>query len=488
MKKKEILLSFDTPLRFIFSHSALKEGWDNPNVFQICTLVENQDTMTKRQKVGRGLRLPVNQNGDRICDEQINILTVVANESYESFAENLQREIELDTNTKFGVVTERLFENILVKKEDSYIKLGYDDSKKIYDYLQGKGLIDKKGKASPELKEAIITEKLDLPEEFQAIAKDVISQIKETQKRLPILNNRDRIKVEINKQIYISPEFKELWDRIKYKTVYHLNFDSQVLIENCAKAVTKMDPVATNPVIGRWVDLHINKKGISADDPKRIRQLVREEYENKRLPDILLYIETHTRLKRRSIADILIKSNTLDSFYLNPQDYMQKVVEIINQEKRKIMVDGIKYEKIGEYEYYSQELFDSKELIGYLKENALAVSKSVYTHLVYDSNVEKSFAERLNNDTDVKLFAKLPSWFQIETPLGPYNPDWTILLDRNGEERLYFVVETKGSISFEDLRYLEDAKIQCGKKHFDAIGTGVIFERADSYDEWREKV
>lgn len=485
MKNKERLLSFETSLRFIFSHSTLKEGWDNPNVFQICTLVENQDTMTKRQKVGRGLRLPVNQNGDRIYDEQINILTVVANESYESFAENLQREIEADTNTKFGIVTERLFENILKNGQE----LGYETSKKIHDYLKSKNLIDKNGKASPELKEAVIIGALELPEEFKEITQEIISEIKNTQKRLPILNRGDRTKIELNKQVYLSPEFKDLWDRIKYKTIYRLNFDSDKLIENCARAVAKMEEIKTNPVIGRWVKLQIEQKGISVSDPIRFRELIREEYEDKRLPDILQYIETYTRLKRRSIAEILIQSKTLDAIYLNPQEYMQRAVEIINEEKRKMMVDGIKYEKIGDHEFYRQELFDDKELIGYLKVNAIPVSNNVYSHVIYDSGVEKEWAERLNADTDVKLFTKLPKkWFKIETPLGDYHPDWMVLLEKNGEERLYFVIETKGSIKFEDLRHLEDAKIQCGQKHFDALGTGVTFEKASDYKEWRVRV
>jgi type III restriction enzyme len=481
MKNKERLLSFDTSLRFIFSHSALKEGWDNPNVFQICTLVENQDSMTKRQKVGRGLRLPVNQNGDRIQDETINILTVVANESYESFAENLQREIEQDTNTKFGVVTERLFETILKDGQE----LGYEASKKIHDYLKAKDLIDKNGKASPELKEALITESLELPEEFKDISQEVISSIVQIQKRLPILKRADRVKVELNKQVFLSPEFLDLWNRIKYKTVYRLNFDSNKLIENCSRAIAKMPEIPTNPVIGRWVKLQMDKKGISTGDPIKTRDLIREEYENKRLPDILQYIETYTRLKRRSIAEILIQSKTLNSFYLNPQKYMESVVDVINQEKRKMMIEGIKYEKIGDQEFYHQGLFEDKELIGYLKNNAIPVNKNIYTHVIYDSGVEKAWADRLNNDLDVRLFTKLPRWFKVETPLGDYNPDWMILLEKNGEERLYFLVETKGSTKIEDLRYLEDAKIQCGEKHFAALGTGVSFTHASDYDKWR---
>lgn len=486
MKDKERLLSFETPLRFIFSHSALKEGWDSPNVFQICTLVETHDTMTKRQKIGRGLRLPVNQEGERIYDDQVNILTVVANESYESFADNLQKEIESDTNTKFGVITERLFENILLQKDKNLVALGYDQSKEIYNYLKTSGLIDRHDKATEELREAIAGDTLTVPAAFEPVRAEIIEHIKETMKRLPVLNKDDRTQVKLNKEVFLSPDFVELWSRIKYKTVYRLNFDSQALIENCAREVSKMEALKASPIVGRWVDVYIEKKGIVVNDPKRIRELVRDEYQDKKLPDVVRYVETYTGLKRRSIAEILLKSETIDYFYINPQDYMQKVVEIINGKKREIMIDGIKYEKIGDHEFFSQDLFENKELIGYLKSNASETTKSVYTHIVYDSTVEKTFAERLQNDEDVKLFAKLPSWFKVETPLGDYNPDWAILLNQNGEEKLYFVVETKGSTLFENLRFIEDAKIECGKKHFEALETGVIFNKTDDYDKWRE--
>lgn len=485
MTDKEKLLSFDTNLRFIFSHSALKEGWDNPNVFQICTLVENQDTMTKRQKIGRGLRLPVNQNGDRMYDDQVNILTVVANESYESFAENLQREIEQDTNTQFGVISERLFEDILIKKDEKLVEMGYDASKELHSFLKAKGFIDRHDKATQELKDAVASESLDVPEKFKEVENRIIEHIKDTLKRLPVLKRDDRTEITLNKEVFINPDFVDLWDRIKYKTIYQLNFSSEKLIENCVKAIAKMEEVVTNPIIGRWVDVQIKQKGILTGDPKRIRTLVRDEYDNKRLPEILRYMETYTGLKKRSIADILIKSETIDFFYVNPQEYMQKVAQIINEQKRMMLVDGIKYEKIGEHEFYSQDLFKDIELIGYLKSNALEVTKSVYSHVLYDSGVEKTFAERMQNDDDVKLFAKLPSWFKVETPLGDYNPDWAILLDKNGEEKLYFVVETKGSTLFEDLRLVESSKIECGRKHFESLNTGIIFETADNYDTWR---
>jgi len=191
-------------------------------------------------------------------------------------------------------------------------------------------------------------------------------------------------------------------------------------------------------------------------------------------------------LKRESIVKILIDSGRIDEFYSNSQVFMEQVVEQINIAKRKLIIDGIEYEKIGDDVYWAQEMFEDEELIGYIKENALPVNKSVYSHIVYDSTtVEKPFAERLNSDDDVKLFIKLPNWFKVDTPLGTYNPDWAIVLDKNGVERLYFVVETKGSVLKEDLRITESGKIECGKKHFAAISTDVVFEQASGYDFWK---
>lgn len=486
MKNKERLLSFETKLRFIFSHSALKEGWDNPNVFQICTLVEQNDTLTKRQKIGRGLRLPVNQEGERIQDDSINILTVVANESYEDFAETLQREIESETNTKFGVIDERLFEDILIKDGDALVGLGYDGSKKIRDFLLGKELIDRNGKVTKELTKEIEDETFMLPEEFKTIEKEVIEKIKNTVKRLPVYKKINE-KKKLNKEVFLSADFTELWDKIKYKTVFKLDFNVNKLIENSIKHIKLMEEIKPNPIVAKFVNLAITNHGVVAGDPNRIRTYVKENYKDSNLPNIVSFIEQYTRLKRSTISTILIDSNRLDEFYVNPQEFMSQAVDVINQQKRLLVVDGIKYEKIGDEFVYAQELFKDEELLGYITSNSIEVDKSVYSHIVYQSDVERNFATKLNEDRDVKLFIKLPNWFKVETPLGSYNPDWAVVLDKNGEEKLYFILETKGSTLTENLRFIEDSKIRCGEKHFEAINTGVKFEKADNYDDWRSK-
>jgi len=485
MKDKERLLSFDTPLRFIFSHSTLKEGWDNPNVFQVCTLVETRDVMTKRQKIGRGLRLPVEQSGERVQDEQLNILTVVANESYEDFAEKLQKEIEDETNTKFGIIDERLFESII--RDEKVI--GYEEAEKIVKFLKEENLIDRHNKATQELKNKIATGELEVPEEYEDIKEDIELLIKSVTRRLPVLDANDRVHVKINKEVYLSDDFKELWDKIKHKTVYRLNFSPDELIKNATEAIKNMRPIKPNAIIAKYVQLHVEQGGITFDEPNRVHSFVRENYRESVLPNLLSYIEEYTGLKRESIVKILVDSGRLDEFYSNSQKFMEQAVEQINITKRKLLIDGIEYEKIGDEVFWAQELFEDEELIGYIKNSALEVEKSVYSHVVYDSTtVEKPFAERLNADKDVKMFVKLPGWFKVDTPLGTYNPDWAVVLEKNGIERLYFVLETKGSLLKEDLRAIEANKIECGKKHFAAISSDVTFEQASEYDFWKSSV
>lgn len=489
MEDKEKLLDISTPLRFIFSHSALKEGWDNPNVFQVCTLVESQDTMTKRQKIGRGLRLPVYSEGEfkgkRMQDSQHNILTVIANESYKTFADELQIEIEKETNTKFGVIEARLFESIIMNGSE----IGYGKAEKLVNYLKDQNLIDRDEKATQNLKNAVVLGEIELPEEFKKIESMIIERIKRVTRRLPVLDANDKVKFTLNKEIYLSPDFKSLWDKIKHKTVYRLNFDSIELQELATLKVKSMRPIKENTIIAKYVTLKVGDKGVEHADPHRIHTITREYYKENPLPNILSYVEQYTGLKRKSIANILKDSGRLDQFYTNPQVFMEQVVEQINLGKRELIVDGIEYEKIGDQEYWKQELFEEEELIGYIKENAIETNKSVYSHVIYDSTtIEKPFAEKLNTDDDVKLFLKLPDWFKIDTPLGSYNPDWAVIFNKNGVERLYFVIETKGSIHREDLRVTEQKKIECGRKHFTAIDPNVSFEQASSYDFWRENI
>ena len=486
MKDKERLLSFDTKLRFIFSHSALREGWDNPNVFQICTLNETKSEVKKRQEIGRGLRLCVNQDGERLQGFSINTLTVMANESYEEFAEALQKEYETETGIRFGIVESHLFANIPVKHEDGSVKyLGQQASEAIFKGFLDNGYIDEAGKVQDKLKVAIKDNSLVVPVEYESVKTEISALARKVCGGLNIKNNGDRKPIKLNKQVYLDPEFKNLWDRIKYKTTYSVDFDSEVLIEDCCKAMQTSLSVSSAKLIYTKAGLDISAGGIVAKESDRYAVGLDNVQEN--LPDIIAYLQNETNLTRKTIVEILLRSKTLHLFKKNPQRYMEQVAQIITAKMRHMIVDGIKYTKIGDDEYYAQELFETEELSGYLYKNMIESRKSVYEYVVYDSANEENFAKSFEQNERVKMYAKLPSWFAIPTPLGSYNPDWAVLIEVDGKDKLYFVLETKGDITFDALRPKESAKIICGKKHFEALGNEVAFEEIDSFEEFIEE-
>jgi type III restriction enzyme len=486
MKDKERLLSFDTKLRFIFSHSALREGWDNPNVFQICTLNETQSEVKKRQEIGRGLRLCVNQEGERQYGSFVNTLTVIANESYEEFAAKLQKEYETESGIRFGIIETHLFANIPVKQEDGSIKyLGQEASEAIFKAFLDNGYIDETGEVQDKLKIDIKDNKLNVPEDYEHVKADITALARKVCSGLNIKNNSDKKAIKLNKRVYLDPEFKELWDRIKYKTTYSVDFDSEKLIDECCREMQKSLFISSPKLIYTKAGLDISAGGVVAKESDRYAVALDNQQEN--LPDIIAYLQNETNLTRKTIVEILIRSNTLHLFKKNPQKYMEQVAQIITAKMRLMIVDGIKYTKIGNDEYYAQELFESEELIGYLSKNMMESKKSVYEYVVYDSANEEKFARSFENNSKVKLYAKLPGWFTIPTPLGSYNPDWAVLIDADGKDKLYFVLETKADTMFDALRPTERAKIECGKKHFEALGTEVGFEDIDSFEGFIEE-
>jgi type III restriction enzyme len=387
MKDKERLLSIDEPLRFIFSHSALREGWDNPNVFQICTLNETKSEMKKRQEIGRGLRLPVNQEGKRVFDETVNVLTVVANESYEDFAMTLQSEIEDECGVKFNA-----------------------------------------------------------------------GRIK---------NKKKRRQLKLNKRIWPDyEEFKQLWDRIKYKTKYQVEYKTEDLIDKASKEIAQLRITAPR-LISRRAKVDISKKQVEGTVLSERFRKVESNIED--VPDILSYIQSRTKLTKDTILKIIQKADKFDDILINPQVFMDTSSDIINQILQQMMVDGIKYQKIAG-QFWKMTLFKSEELYGYLQDkggNLYKVNKTdktVYNYVLVDSEIEEKFAKELEEREDVKFYLKLPFWFKIETPLGTYNPDWAIVFD--GDKRIYFVAETKGTTDINKLTNDEKLKIQCGKEHF----------------------
>ena len=469
MRDKEKLLSFETPLKFIFSHSALREGWDNPNVFQVCTLRNIQTERERRQTIGRGLRLCVNQEGHRLRGFEVNSLTVVATESYEQFAENLQREIAEETGIRFGIVEPHQFAAVVVTAEDGTASpLGIEQSKALWERLKIQGYIDARGKVQDALRSALKADDVELPGELASQASQITQILRKLAGRLEIKNADERRQVRLRKDVYLSEDFKALWDRIKHKTTYRVEFNNQELVERCIDALRDAPAIPKTRLQWRKADLTIGKAGVEATEREGAQTVVLNEADIE-LPDLLTELQDRTQLTRRTIHRVLTGSGRLDDFMRNPQAFIELADEAINRCKRLTVVGGIKYQRLGDDHYYSQGLFEKKELTGYLKNMLTEIKKCVYEQVVYDSGTEATFADGMEKNEAVKLYAKLPGWFTVRTPLGPYNPDWAVLVEQDGAERLYLVVETKSSLFAEDLRYTEGAKIACGREHFGAL-------------------
>jgi len=471
MRDKERLLSLDTPLKFLFSHSALREGWDNPNVFQICALRDIRTERERRQTVGRGLRLCVGQDGVRRHGFDVNTLTVVATERYEEFAENLQREIEAETGIRFGVVEPDAFAAIPVPAPGGEPQpFGLDNSRVVWEALQAAGLIDRRGRVQDALRTALLNDTVELPAAFAAQRPQIVETLRKLAGRLEVKNADERRTVRPREAVIESADFKALWDRIKAKTTYRVEFDNERLVADCAAALRKAP--AVNRTVLRWrkAQLEIGLGGVEAKPGVESAPMALTDDEID-LPDLLTELQDRTQLTRGSIRRILEGSGRLADFPLNPQQFIAQAAKAINDCKQLAIVDGIKYRKIGEF--YSQERFLSEELTAYLKKNLLPnAAKSAYEQVVYDSEVERRFAEELERTEGVKVYAKLPGWFTVPTPLGDYNPDWAVLVEREDQERLYLVVETKGSLFLDDLRARESAKIHCGEAHFRELRDG----------------
>jgi len=477
MKEKEKLLTFSTPLKFIFSHSALKEGWDNPNVFQICALREMGSERERRQTLGRGLRLCVNQDGQRVYGHDVNRLTVIATESYQEFADQLQKEIEADTGIRFGIVEQHQFATIAITTPDGKVApLGADQSKALWDHLRAAGHIDAKGKVQDSLKIALKDGKLALPEAFEPYRGQVAELLRKVTGRVEVKNRDDRETVPLRKgadgkAVTLSEDFKALWDRIKHKTTYRVQFDNDKLIRDCTAALTRDLHIARARLQWRKAEIGIGKAGVEAREKEGAYTVTLDEADIE-LPDLLTDLQDRTQLTRRTLVKILTECERLDDFKRNPQQFIEQAAEIINRCKRMALVDGIRYQRLGDDAVWAQELFETEELTGYLTNMLRDTKRSIYEHVVYDSATERDFADALEKDDDVVLYAKLPGWFKVPTPLGNYNPDWAVLVNKDGTRRLYFVVETKSSLFTDDLRNKESAKIECGKAHFKALAVG----------------
>jgi type III restriction enzyme len=478
MKKKEILLSLDEPLRFIFSHSALREGWDNPNVFQICTLNETRSPVKKRQEIGRGLRLPVDQNGMRVFDESINKLYVMANESYEEFARALQTEYEEDCGVTFGKVPITALMKLTRVVDGVEQAIGRAFAEELKTSLVNQKMLDTEGRIQPAFDPQRQDFKLELPETHKDLTPALIDLLLSYRIERHISRAKDINTNRLRKEIQISPDFQALWEHIKPRTTYRVEFKTDVLVDRAVTGLKRM-PRIDKPIISILTgQVGVTKGGVVAKAVAAAEETI--NFSSINLPDLLAYLQNETELTRSTLVRILKDSGRLAEFFNNPQRFMDAVASILKYELHRLLVDGIKYEKIagnGAESEWEQMLFKNEEMINYL--TALQVKHSVYEYIVYESEIEREFAKRLDERGDIKLFVKLPGWFEIDTPVGKYNPDWAIL--KHDDQTLYLVRETKSTKDFLKLRNSESDKVRCGQKHFETLG--VHFAVAVTADE-----
>lgn len=476
MQQKERLLDEDEPVRFIFSYSALQEGWDNPNVFQICTLREMGAETERRQTLGRGLRLPVAKSKDgytRVADRSIATLTVIANESYTKFADALQREYK-DAGVVIGRVRKSEFSKIPLQDEHGALtdeQLGYQRSELIWEHLKDKGFIDKDGFVTPKFQPKLEGFDLSLPVDFtwaQAFIIELIGHanigkyVKPVSKRQP---------VALNKQLYTNPQFEEFWEKISQKTTYRVKVSSKQLIDSAIRAIQDAPKIEALRIQVTRAGVKVQRGGAKGQELSIRTADLKGSYE---LPDIITELQESTSLTRQTIVEILIGSDRLNEFIGNPNDFIAMAKRVIKSELGAILVDGVQYEQIRGSIYELRELrkdglVEKERFLDqmYKVQNS---QKTDFDYVVYDSEVERQFAELLDSREDIKMFMKLPAKFKIDTPVGPYNPDWAIVKHEDGEERIYMIRETKSTLDDTKLRPTELAKIKSAKRHFEAIG------------------
>lgn len=476
MQDKARLLDENEPVRFIFSHSALREGWDNPNVFQICTLREMGAETERRQTLGRGLRLPVAKTEDgytRVADRGVATLTVVANESYTKFADALQREYK-DAGVEIGRVRRAEFSKIPLQDENGALtddQFGYQRSVLVWEHLKDKGFIDKDGTVTPKFQPNQLGFDLGLPVDFvwaESIIIELVERANIGKYVKPVSKRQPRV---LNKQLYSTPEFEEFWETISQKTTYRVKVGRDQLIENAIRAIREAPKIDALRIQVTRAGVKVLRGGAKGEELGTRSADLKGSYD---LPDIITELQEATSLTRKTIVDILIGSERLGEFIGNPNDFIAMAKRALQSELAKIVVDGIQYERIAGSVYELRELQrdgeEEKERFLDQMYRVQHTQKTDFDYVVFDSDVERQFAELLDSREDIKLFMKLPAKFKIDTPVGPYNPDWAIIKQEDGEDRIYMIRETKSTLDDSKLRPTELAKIKSAKRHFEAIG------------------
>lgn len=521
MKNKERLLDFKEPVRFIFSHSALREGWDNPNVFQICTLRESNAEIKKRQEIGRGLRLCVDQNGIRQDAEilgenlvhDINILTVIANESYESFANSLQSEFNEIIAKRPKDASASLFNGRIVQDASGEKTVTIDDSAAadIYLGLIMAGLVDKDSKQLTEAYHALNEEQKiqkvreavgELYAPFAENIENILASVYDPKRGQLVTNARRSEKLNLDPEKFASKKFKELWDHINEKTYYTVEFDENELVKRCIDSlnrnmrVTKTEVIITEGLlktVGKnKLEMYKNKIGM----PIAISEITNDTVKYDLISELSKsQNDGGTSLTRKAVFEILsgIEAATFDKFKTNPEEFIYNAIQLINEQKASTVVEHIEYDKLNE-KWDGGEIFINSDIMGEYGNNLIDTpNHHLYDKLRYDSDVEKNFAEELDKSDTVEVYVKLPKRFYIDTPMGHYNPDWAIAFkDEAGVKHIYFVAETKGVNEGQldvGVKGIEKAKIECARKHFAKISNGdCIYGVCNSYEKLLELV
>lgn len=511
MKNKELLLERDpkrSPVRFIFSHSALREGWDNPNVFQICTLKQSCSDVRKRQEVGRGLRLCVNQDGERQDANvlgndvhNINILTVIASESYDSFAKGLQSEIAEAVADRPHAITVDLFVGKAIKDSSGHEQVIDKDTADAIMYdLTINRYIDKKGALTDKYYEEKANGTLQVAEEVADCAAsvvEIIGSVYDPKTMQPENARSNNVELQVDEEKLAMPEFKALWSKINAKSVYIVDFDTDELVQ---KAIASLDAKLCVAKIFFKVESGVMEEIKSKEALEAGTAFVKEtsaSYGTKtRISanssvkyDLVGKLVEETKLTRKDVIAILrgIQKPVFDQFKDNPEEFIIKAAALINDEKATAIIQHITYNVLDER--YGTEVFTDPTIRGKLGVNAMKAKKHLYDHVVFDSTNERNFAAELDINTDVAVYVKLPDGFYISTPVGHYNPDWAIAFYEGKVKHIYFVAETKGSMSSMQLRLIEKSKIHCAREHFKAIsGDHVIYDVVDSYQSLLDKV
>lgn len=502
MKNKELLLDRDpkrSPVRFIFSHSALREGWDNPNVFQICTLKQSSSEIRKRQEVGRGLRLCVNQDGERMDAnvlgndvQNVNVLTVIASESYDSFAKGLQTEIAEAVADRPRAVTAELFVGKVIKDDRGNEQVIDSDTAHAIQYdLILNGYIDKRGALTDKYHADKANGEIKVAEEvadYAASVIEIIDSIYDARIIQPEDARSNNVELHVDEGKLAMPEFKALWAKINSKTVYVVDFDTDELIR---RSIQSLDGRLRVPKIFFRVETGTMEQIKSKEELVGGDSFVKKEsasYSHTTAAstnvkyDLIGKLVEETKLTRKAIIQILkgIQPSVFGQFKDNPEEFIIKAAALINDEKATAIIQHITYDVMDDR--YGTDVFTDPTIKGRLGVNAMKAKKHLYDHIVYDSSNEQKFAEELDTNTDVAVYVKLPDGFYISTPVGRYNPDWAIAFYEGTVKHIYFVAETKGSMNSMQLRLIEESKIHCAREHFKAISNGeVIYDVVDSY-------